>query len=204
MPDKKNYSAAVGVDKMYYALITTDSPIETGEIEDVDFVQTIGVEMPQEVQRAYGSDKTAEVAVSSGDVNVTGAFHKLPLEDRQRLLGLETVEGLTSYGSEDNPPYVAVIFAKNNADGSKEWVGLTKGMFTRPNINAQTKEGSTTFQNDEISGAFMDRKVEGFSKDKIVISGFDKKGETTKRDALFQSVFGKPFPGSSTGGGVEG
>src|SRR5699024_7655250 len=127
-----------------------------------------------------------EMAVAGGDISVTSGFHRIPLEDKTRLLGWEEVDGLIGAGSEDNPPYVAVVFAKTFEDGSKEYVGLPKGLFTRPNIEANTKEpGSTEFSSEEIAAEFMDREVEGFTKDRSVVFAYDKKGETTQRDALF-------------------
>ncbi|WP_162297864.1 major tail protein [Halalkalibacillus sediminis] len=197
--EEKNYRASTGVDQLYYAVLDeSGAGIITGDVDLVDFVQTITVEMPQEAVRAYGSDKTAEIAVANGNVSVSGAFHKLPVEVRQTLLGLETVDGLSSYGAGDNPPYVACVFAKTHEDGSKEWVGLTKGLFMRPNINAQTKNESVQFSPDEISGQFMERPVDGFEKEKTVVFGYDESGESANRDKLFQKIFGVAYPNTTT------
>ncbi|MDX5475491.1 MAG: phage tail protein [Bacillaceae bacterium] len=192
MPEEKVYRASTGVDEFYYGVINEGTTAST--IERVKFLQNVNVEMPQEVVRAYGDNKTAEMAVSSGDISVTSQFHKIPIEDKQRLLGLESVEGLTAMGSTDNPPYVAVVFAKTYEDGSREYVGLPKGLFTRPNVAAKTKGESTEFSSEEIAAQFMDREVDGFTEEKSVIFAYDKKGQTTNRDALFQKVFGKPYP----------
>ncbi|MDX5473905.1 MAG: phage tail protein [Bacillaceae bacterium] len=192
MPEEKVYRASTGVDEFYYGVINEGTTAAT--IERVKFLQNVNVEMPQEVVRAYGDNKTAEMAVSSGDISVTSQFHKIPIEDKQRLLGLESVEGLTAMGSTDNPPYVAVVFAKTYEDGSREYVGLPKGLFTRPNVAAQTKGESTEFSSEEIAAQFMDREVDGFTEEKSVIFAYDKKGQTTNRDALFQKVLGKPYP----------
>ncbi|MFK3938942.1 major tail protein [Alkalihalobacillus sp. NPDC078783] len=189
----KSYRSSTGVDKFFYAPLASDNSIED-IIERVKFLQNINVEMPQEPVRAYGDNQVAEIAVAAGDISVTSAFHKLPEEDKIKLLGLETVEGISAYGSSDTPPYVAVIFAKTYEDGSTEWVGLPKGLFLRPNVSGQTKQGGVEFQPDEISAAFMDRQVDGFTDDKSVLFGKDKKGSTTNRDALFQIIFGKPVP----------
>ncbi|WP_062105213.1 major tail protein [Bacillus niameyensis] len=192
MAEEKIYRAATGVDEFYYGEV--GDKLVADYIERVKFLQNVNVEMAQEIVRAYGDNKTAEMAVSSGDVSVTSQFHTIPIEDKQKLLGLEVVEGLTAMGSGDNPPYVAVVFAKTYEDGSKEYVGLPKGIFTRPNIEGQTKEDSVEFSSEEIEAQFMDRKVDGFEKEKSVIFARDKKGETTNRDALFLKVFGKPYP----------
>ncbi|MCA1058118.1 phage tail protein [Rossellomorea aquimaris] len=193
---EKNYKATTGVDEFYYAVLDeTKAAVITGSVERVEFLQNITVEMPQTAVRAYGDNKTAEIAVAAGNITVTGGFHKLPIEDKKVLLGLEsTAEGLHSYGSEDSPPYVACVFAKTAEDGSKEWVGLTKGIFLRPSINGQTKQGETQFQGEQISAEFMDRDVTGFEKEKSVVFGFDESGNATQRDALFQAVFGAAYP----------
>lgn len=195
---EKKYRASTGVDEFYYGTLDpTQAAIIAGEVERVEFLQNITVEMPQEAVRAFGDNKTAEIAVSAGNISVTGAFHKIPIEDRVTLLGLEsTADGLHAYGSTDNPPYVACVFAKTHEDGSREWVGLTKGIFMRPGINGQTKQENTEFQSDEISAEFMDRDVAGFAEEKSVLFAMDEKGSTTKRDLLFQAIFGKPYPGA--------
>ncbi|MCA1021794.1 major tail protein [Halobacillus litoralis] len=202
MPEEKNYRKDTGVDEFYYGLLSeTGTELITGDPERVKFLQNITVEMPQEPVRAYGDNTTAEIAVSDGPITVNGAFHKIPSEDKEKLLGLEkTTSGLLSYGSGDNPPYVACIFAKTYEDGSKEWVGLLKGMFMRPNVNAQTKGESTEFSAEEITASFMDREVSEFPEGKSVLMGKDPKGDVTMRDALFQEVFGKPHPGAAPEG----
>ena len=192
MATEKNYRAATGVDEFYYAVLGASDV--AGEIERVKFLQNISVEMPQEVVRAYGDNTTAEMATSNGDVSVSSQFHKIPIEDKQTLLGWETVDGISATGSQDNPPYVAVVFAKTYEDGSREYVGLPKGMFTRPNVEGQTKEDGVEFSNETIEAQFMDRKVEGFAQEKSVLFAYDEKGITTNRDALFQKIFGKGHP----------
>ncbi|PAD70886.1 hypothetical protein CHH83_01420 [Bacillus sp. 7586-K] len=196
MAEEKVYRASTGVDEFFYGEI--GDGIVAAYIERVKFLQTINVEMPQEIVRARGDNKTAEMAVSSGDIAVTSGFHKIPIQDKQKLLGLEVVDGLTAMGSEDNPPYVAVIFAKTYEDGSREYVGLPKGLFTRPNITGQTKGESTEFSSEEIAAQFMDREVEGFTKEKSVIFAYDLPGQTTERDKLFMKIFGLPYPTTTT------
>ena len=198
MPEK-NYRASTGVDEFYYAILNESDMVE-GDIERVKYLQEITVDMPQEITRAYGDNKTAELAVSNGNISVTSRFHKLPEEDKQKLFGVErTADGLMSFGSSDIPPYTAAVFARTYEDGSKEWVGLPKGMFLRPNIGGTTKEDGVEFSSEEISAEFMDRSIEGFTDEKSVIWGTDEKGSTKARDALFLALFGKPYPGAPSG-----
>lgn len=202
MPEEKNYRASTGVDEFYYGEVS--EKLVADYIERVKFLQTITVEMPQEPVRAYGDNQTAEIAVSGGDVSVTSGFHKIPLQDKEKLLGWETVDGITATGSNDNPPYVAVIFAKTFEDGSREYVGLPKGMFTRPSVTGTTKGESTEFSSEEITASFMDREVGGFDEEKSVLFANDPKGETTNRDKLFMKIFGKPHPEAGTPTEPEG
>jgi len=196
----KNYRSSTGVDEFYYGEIdeATNVLAADANIERVQYLQTINIEMPQEIVRAYGDNKTAEMATSSGDITVTSGFHKIPLEDKERLLGWEKVDGIYSVGSNDISPYVAVVFARTYENGDKEYVGLPKGLFTRPNVEGNTKEDSVEFSSEEIEAQFMDRKVEGFTDDKSVLFAVDKKGETANRDALFTLLFGKTLDEEGT------
>ncbi|MGG0284127.1 major tail protein [Peribacillus butanolivorans] len=206
--EKKSYRASTGVNEFYYAVLTDDDDhsFTAGEITRIKFLQNIEVEMPQEAMRAYGDNGTAEIAISGGNVTVSTQFHKVPIQDKNILFGLEKVDGLSSIGGEDVPPYVVAVFTKTFEDGSKEWVGLTKGMFMRSKISGKTKEENKEFDNEEVTGEFMERYVHGASSEKSVLFGADKKGETDNRDSLFQKIFGKPYPGTNDGeqGGVEG
>ncbi len=190
----KNYHSTTGVDEFYYGLLneTEDGTEEVPEL--VDFPQEISVNAPQTIEKAYGGNKVAEMATSNGPVEVSTQFHKVPMEDRVKILGLETSNGLSAYGSTDNPPYIVCVFAKTHEDGSKEWVGLPKGKFMKPSETASTKTDTVTFSSDTVTGEFMDRAVEGFTEDKSVIFARDEKGETTQRDALFAALFGQPYP----------
>ncbi|MDM8098660.1 major tail protein [Oceanobacillus oncorhynchi] len=198
------HKATTGVKHFDYKVIGD----EAAKINRVNFLQSIGVTMEQEIVKAYGDNTTAEMATSSGDIEVTGGFHKVPLQDKVRMLGWEESEnGLIGTGGNDNPPYVGVIFTQTYEDGSAEYVGLPKGIFTRPSIEKETKGESTEFSSDEISGQFQDDKVPGFSDDKSVIFAYDPKGETTQRDAIYQAIFGEPHPDADEDGnqgGVEG
>jgi phi13 family phage major tail protein len=76
-------------------------------------------------------------------------------------------------------------------DGSMEWFGLSKGVFTRPNKEGQTKEDGVEFGSDEIEGQFMERAVGGFNEELAVMMAYEPKGSTEGKDAVFQSIFGK-------------
>lgn len=197
---EKVYRSATGVDEFYYGALTESAGTVTSTPERVEFMQEITVEMPQEPTRAYGDNKTAEIAVASGNTSVTSSFHRIPNEDKKVIFGLEeSPAGVYAYGSTDAPPYVGVMFTKTFEDGSREYVGLPKGMFMRPNISGQSKQDGVEFSNEEITAEFMDRAVEGFTDEKTAIFGRDAKGTTTARDAIFKAVFGVDHPEATPG-----
>lgn len=203
---EKSYSATTGVDEFYYAILdpTNELKIIKASPERIKFLQEITVSSKQELAKAYGDNGVAEMATSNGEVEVSGQFHKIPKEDLIALLGLETTKsGLFAYGKDDNPPYVAAIFAKTYEDGSKEWVGLPKGKFTRPESKGSTKEDKVEFASDEITAEFMDRKVKGFDGEKSVIFAVTEKGNDEQRDEIFQAIFGTDYPSGVTVPEVE-
>ena len=157
MPEK-NYHSFTGLSEFYYQ-------VEGGELneikdpERIKYLQEISVTKDQEVEKAYGDNVVAEMAVANGTIEVEAGFHKLPLEDRVALFGLEENEdGLVAVGN-DTPPYVAVMFAKTMEDGSREYVGLPKGMFTFPELEGNTKEDGVEFSSDSSTGEFMQAPV---------------------------------------------
>ena len=193
---EKAYNSATGVDQFYYGVLTTGkAPIAGTAPKRVKFLQDIEVSMTSTIVRAYGDNTTAELAVSQGNVTVSGNFHKLLQTDKNVILGLETtLGGLSGHGSNDNPPYVGVVFSKTYEDGSTEYVGLPKGKFLKTNITGASKQGETKFTQDAIAAEFMDRTVDGFDDDKSVITGVDAKGAVAARDAIFMAVFGVAHP----------
>ncbi|MGS0667673.1 major tail protein [Staphylococcus arlettae] len=190
------YNAATGLGKMYYAVLTEqpDGSVQIGNIKDVDYVQEMELEFGEELERAYGSNKVAEIAKSAGETTLSLTFHKLPIDVQKDLLGLiehDSNANVYGFGSSTGITYTAVAIPRTMEDGSMEWFGLSKGVFTRPNKEGQTKEDGVEFGSDEIEGQFMERAVGGFNEELAVMMAYEPKGSTEGKDAVFQSIFGK-------------
>lgn len=200
MPNKKNYRSFTGIKEFYYGVLADDeSGITEDAPEHVKFLQNISVDNPSEISRAYGDNRVAELAMSNGPTTLSTTFHKLPMEDKAKLFGLKAIGEGKGYAFTPNrrSPYVACAFARTAEDGGTEWLGFAKGMFMPPNTSGQTKEdGSVTFGNDEVSGEFMPREIDGIEGEDegTMFVFYDAKGETTNRDFLFNLIFGKPHP----------
>lgn len=195
---EKNYRSFTGLTEFYYKVHGEDVQQVT-DPERVKYLQEISVSKDQDIEKAYGDNQVAEMAVANGTIEVEAGFHKLPLEDRVALFGLEKSEdGLVAVGN-DTPPYVAVMFAKTMEDGSREYVGLPKGLFTFPEVEGSTKEDGVEFSSDSTTAEFMQAPVKGFEEDKAMLMGHDAKGTSIMKDAIWEAVFGQSAESSNEG-----
>ncbi|MCG2303649.1 phage tail protein [Staphylococcus cohnii] len=187
---EKNYRSFTGLTEFYYKVHGEDVQQVT-DPERIKYLQEISVSKDQNIEKAYGDNQVAEMAVANGTIEVEAGFHKLPLEDRVALFGLEKSEdGIVSVGN-DTPPYVAVMFAKTMEDGSREYVGLPKGLFTFPELEGNTKEDGVEFSSDSTTAEFMQAPVKGFEKEKSMLMGHDAKGTSVMKDAIWEGIFGE-------------
>ncbi|NHM92479.1 major tail protein [Staphylococcus sp. 10602379] len=192
------YNAATGLGKLYYAVLQEqpDGSVAPQAIKEIDYVKEMKVEFGEDLEKAYGSNKVAEIAKSAGETQLSLTFHKLPIDVQKDLLGLvehESAANTYGFGKSTGITYTAVAIPRTMEDGSMEWIGFSKGVFTRPDKEGKTKEDKVEFGSDEIEGQFMERKVDGFSEELAVMMAYDPKGSTEGRDAVFQSMFSKGF-----------
>lgn len=202
------YNAATGLGKMYYTVLKEkDGVLTPGEIKDVDYVQGLEIEFGEDLEKAYGSNKVAEIAKSAGETSLNLTFHKLPIDVQKDILGLvshsekEDVYGFSNGGGID---YVAVAIPRTMEDGSTEWFGLSQGVFTRPKKEGKTKEDKVEFGSDEIEGQFMERQIPGFEDAQSVIMAYEPKGVNEGRDTVFKSIFGKTLSTNEDQGQTSG
>lgn len=191
----KNYKAFTGLTDFYYGVLAGDSnKIEETEAERIKFLQNISIATGQELVKAYGDNTIAEMAVATDSTELTTTFHKLPIEDRAIIYGMEVQTEIYGLTASPQPPYVACMFTRTAEDGGKEHIGFTKGKFTLSDLAGQTKGESVDFGSDEAQGEFMAREVEGFDEDVTYLITSDVAGATANRDALYQKIFGVAFP----------
>ncbi|MDN4532184.1 major tail protein [Staphylococcus auricularis] len=188
------YNSSTGLERFYYGVLDSNEKVKNVKV--VDYLKEISLEFDEDLEKAYGSNKVAEIAKSNGETSLSATFHRLPIEAQQDLLGLiqhKSSDGVYGFSNATGINYTACAFARTMEDGSKEWFGLGKGVFTRPAKEGQTKEDGVEFGEDEIEGQFMETDVGGFDDQLAVIMAYDDKGQTQGRDTVFQSVFGKSY-----------
>lgn len=193
MADEKNYLSFTGLTDFYYGELDGNK-IKSEEAERIKFLQNISISTDQTIEKAYGDNQVAEMAISTDVTNLTTQFHKLPIEDRVILYGWDEEGDIYGMSGNPTPPYVACMFSRTSEDGSKEHIGFTKGKFTMADVEGETKGESVEFGNDSTEGEFMSREVEGFDKEMTMLIVADEAGETANRDKLYEKVFGVKHP----------
>lgn len=194
----KNYKSFTGLTGFYYMVHGTDEVIGGTDAERIQYLQEISVSNETSLESAYGDNEVAEVAQASAPVEVEASFHKLPLEDRVKLFGLEeTEDGLVGVG-QARAPYVSILFAKTTEQGGVEYVALPKGILSQGDTEGATKEDGVEFSQDSVTGTFMPAEVEGFNEKKSFFIGADEDYKTEKRDAIWEKLFGKAHPDAET------
>ncbi|AQL56416.1 major tail protein [Abyssicoccus albus] len=196
----KNYKSFTGLEGFMYQVDGEDTI--NNVVEPIEYLQEVSVATEQSIEKAYGDNVVAELAVSNGTTEVQSTFHKLPLEDRAILFGLKVVDGIVGQGI-PQAPYVNVMFTKTMENGAKEYVGLKRGLFTIPESSNSTKKDSVEFSSDQSTAEFMGSHSELMNEHMVVLLGEDKKGETAARDAIYLDIFGVNHPDSTTDTATE-
>src|SRR5699024_670673 len=195
----KNYKSFTGLKEFYYGeLDESDNKISGEEAERVEFLQEISVGVPQEIEKAYGDNTVAEIAVSTDSISLNTTFHTIPIEDRATIYGWGGDEEEGYYLPESpNPPYVACMFSRTSEDGGSEWLGFPKGKFMMPSMDGSTKQDSDECSNDETEVEFKTMEIDSIDKRTPFIIKKDKPGETKNRDKRYEQPFVVPHPNKS-------
>ncbi|WP_156290787.1 major tail protein [Oceanobacillus salinisoli] len=150
----------VGLKDIYYAKLLTDD--ETGTTYETP--KRLGKAITANVQPQYNTadlradDGVAETAESRGVTNVVVNTDDLSKEVQADVLG-KTInsEGVLIDSEDDRPPYLALMFRAEKANGAYRYTVLYKGKFTPPENNYETKQETPAFQTPTINGRFLRR-----------------------------------------------
>lgn len=146
-----------GVEKAYYAILTTDG--ETPTYENAKYLpglREISVTANEEQATIYAENRLYDSENSLGDIEVTLDFASIDTDDYVALLGKKVAnEGGIIESADDQPPYIALMVEKTLSGGVKEYLTLFKGKLSIPEDKARTKEGKTEYQTVSLSGLFM-------------------------------------------------
>jgi len=174
--------AQVGLKNIYVAQILTESPTSTTYQLTRKISKAMTANITPNVSSAtlYGDDQAQETIEELTDVTVEIGVNDLDMEDYAFLLG-KTVDanGGVTDSINDEAPYVALGYEVPLSGGGKRMTWLYKGKFSIPSEEAQTKQGSPSFQTPTISATFIPRedgqwryRVESNGTNKTVIDGW--------------------------------
>src|SRR5690554_715407 len=162
--------ATVGLKDLHYAILTSDD--ESGTV--YESVKKIAGAITANLSTTYNTadlradDGVAETAESKGITTVALNVKDLPKEAKADLLG-QTInnDGVLIESDSDRPPYVAIGFRSEKANGKFRYVWLYKGKFTLPEENYETKQETPSFQTPTLEGRFLSRLSDGERKAEV-------------------------------------
>jgi len=192
--------ATVGLRDIYFAPIIEDTETETTYDDPI----RIGRAMQANIQPQYNyadlraDDGVAETAEARGVTTVTVGVDDISKEAQAIIFGMEINEdGVLIDSQDDRPPYGALMFRSEKANGAYRYVVLYKGKFTPPEKEYETKQETPAFQTPTIEGRFLDRRSDGRRGAEV------DEDDKDINESIIDSWFDAPYE-KGDGGGVEG
>lgn len=151
--------ATIGVEKLYFAVITKDSQTEV--IFDtpvyLEGVQEIKIKPKQSTAKAYAENKLWVQFTSLDEIEVSINLFDLTKENQIKLLGhTAATEGGLFATNSDSAPYVALLYCANTSkQGIKRYGILYKGKFELPEDSVKGQEGKIDYQTPEMKATFQ-------------------------------------------------
>lgn len=152
----------IGVKNLHYAILTSDSKngVEYQNPVKIAGVSTININPNPSTETLFADDGPFETAATIGQISVEINVAELSLEDYAALLGHTVSNGQIQHRADNVPPWLAIGFEAIKSNGSKRYVWLTKGKFSEPESNNETKGDTINFQTDTITGSFVMREYD--------------------------------------------
>ncbi|WP_440894973.1 major tail protein [Amphibacillus sp. Q70] len=195
--------ATIGLRDIYYAIITSDDEDGT----EYETPKRMGKAMTANVQPAFNTgelradDGVSETAESRGITTVVVNTDDLQPSVQADVLGKKVNDdGVLIDSEDDRPPYLALMFRAEKANGNYRHVVLYRGKFTPPENNYETKQETPAFQTPTVNGRFL-RRI----SDNKIGAQVDEDGEDVSLDIIdnwFKKVYEEDESNGS--GGVEG
>jgi phi13 family phage major tail protein len=149
----------VGLNSLYYAVLTSDTPLATTYNSPVAIAGAINAKISPKsnTETLYCDDGPDETVTSLGEIDVEFETKDIDLNTQAVLLGHSVTGGVLIKKSTDTAPYVALGFKSKKSNGSYRYVWLYKGKFALQEQEYQTAEDKPKFQTPKIKGTFIKR-----------------------------------------------
>ena len=152
--------ATIGMDKLYYAIITDGPAGETyGTPAFIGKAISAEISVSYSDGQLYGDDAIAESVHEFSTGTLKLSTTNLDSTVASALTGARVDEnGALISSAEDTAPYVAVGFRAKKSDGKYKYVWLYRVKFGIPTENVATKGSSITFSTPSIEGTIFPRE----------------------------------------------
>lgn len=182
--------ATVGLKDVFWAELLEDKDDGTTYDEPVRVGKAITANVQPQFNTAdlRADDGVAETAESRGVTQVTLNTDDLSPKVQSQMLGKKiNNDGVLVDSENDRPPYGALMFRSEKANGAYRYTVLYKGKFTPPETNYETKQETPSFQTPTLNGRFLRRM-----SDNQIGAQVDEDGEDVEQsviDEWFDSVY---------------
>jgi phi13 family phage major tail protein len=155
MPESGEYKSTIGVDQLYYALITQDDDdgYAAGTPAKLAPAANVSVEPNTSLETQYADNKPFDVMPGEGESKLTVDITALPIEVQAELLGkqFDAASGrVFDAGGEAIPPDVALGFRSKKSNGSYRYYWFLKGKFSTPKEEAETQKEKPAPKNTQL------------------------------------------------------
>jgi len=155
----------IGLSHLYYATMTADTTGGTTTYAtpvQIPGVISAKINPNATVDTLFAEDGPYEVASQLGKISVDINAADIDYATQAVLLGHTMgADGILLRKASDTPPWIAIGFKAMKSNGKYRYVWLTKGKFTIPQEDHQTKADKVNFQTPTIQGNFVQRESDG-------------------------------------------
>lgn len=133
--DSGEYKSKVGLDKLYYAKVTTDdsTTFTPGTITYLAPAAEASLEPTTSLETQYADDQPYDVAYAEGDTKITLKVTNIDLAALADITGntFDTTSG-RMFDIGGTPPYCSLSFRSKKSNGSYRYYQYLKGKFSMP------------------------------------------------------------------------
>jgi len=153
----------IGLDKFYYALLTTDDTANLTYQTPVALKGAISVAYNpnSEVSTLFADDGPYDTAETIGEIELEVGVADISQEDYAALMGHTISGGVMVEDSNDQPVDCAFGFRAKRSNGGFSYFWFVKGKFSKPSIEHETKGDSISFQTPTMMWKGVARVYDG-------------------------------------------
>jgi len=154
------YSGKIGLEDLYYSILTADTAAAltySAPVKIVDDIQEAKITVDQTEIKSYGDNHLVETKTVINSIEVELTLRQMSLALQKILLGMDSASGIYTDASDDSPPEVALGFKQTKASGAAQYLWLCKGKFQVPNDETKGTGEKPEFQGVTLKGTFQPR-----------------------------------------------